>query len=148
MSVLHQFLTTYNQEYGETLYNLKYNNESLLNEYDRNGLYNMLAFLDKVGWKQGIEHIQQLNQKYPNLTTAQFLRTIIFESSLFKKERDKSLTDMNKYRRKMRSAPGLYTCKNCGSKNTIAVQKQLRSADEPMTTIITCVMCNKTWREG
>lgn len=148
MSVLYEILTKYNPEYGDRLYNLKYNNQPLLSEYDRNGLYNIITFLDKVGWKQGLEHIENLIKSNPDLTTSQFIRYVVFSSSLFKKEQDKMLTDMNKYRRKMRSAPGLYTCKNCGSKNTIAVQKQLRSADEPMTTIITCVMCNKTWKEG
>lgn len=43
---------------------------------------------------------------------------------------------------------GLYKCNVCGSEKTYSYQKQTRSADEPMTTFITCAnkQCGKKWR--
>lgn len=39
---------------------------------------------------------------------------------------------------------GMYTCE-CGSKKTTFFQLQIRGADEPMTSFITCVECKKQW---
>lgn len=41
---------------------------------------------------------------------------------------------------------GMYRCKKCGSKQTVAEQKQTRSADEPMTTFVKCLNCNNGWK--
>lgn len=41
---------------------------------------------------------------------------------------------------------GGYKCK-CGSEQTYSYQLQTRSADEPMTTFITCAKCSKRWKE-
>lgn len=40
----------------------------------------------------------------------------------------------------------LYTCKRCRNNQTTYYQLQTRSADEPMTTFITCVICNNHWK--
>jgi DNA-directed RNA polymerase subunit M/transcription elongation factor TFIIS len=39
---------------------------------------------------------------------------------------------------------GVIECK-CGSKRVFSYSKQVRSADEPMTTFAHCVKCNKKW---
>ena len=41
---------------------------------------------------------------------------------------------------------GLFTCQRCKSKNTSYYQMQTRSADEPMTTFVTCHNCDKRWK--
>ncbi len=41
-----------------------------------------------------------------------------------------------------------YICLNCKSTNTISFQKQVRSADEPMSTFISCLSCGYKYREG
>tara|TARA_Y100000816_G_C25824273_1_gene431226 strand:+ start:65 stop:559 length:495 start_codon:yes stop_codon:yes gene_type:complete len=46
---------------------------------------------------------------------------------------------------KHRNLEGLFKCEECKSKNTTYYQLQTRSADEPMTTYIQCLMCHKTW---
>lgn len=43
---------------------------------------------------------------------------------------------------------GLYTCKKCKSKKIMERQLQLRSQDEPMTSILSCLSCGAGWREG
>jgi transcription elongation factor S-II len=40
----------------------------------------------------------------------------------------------------------LFTCKKCRSKQCTYYQLQTRSADEPMTTFVTCVNCEARWR--
>lgn len=42
---------------------------------------------------------------------------------------------------------GVVECVRCGSKKTFSIQKQTRSADEPMTTFCTCAICGKKWRQ-
>jgi DNA-directed RNA polymerase subunit M/transcription elongation factor TFIIS len=44
---------------------------------------------------------------------------------------------------------GIIKCGKCGSKRTWCYQLQTRSADEPMTTFITCAnqKCNNKWKE-
>ncbi len=41
---------------------------------------------------------------------------------------------------------GMFTCRKCKSKKTTYYQMQTRSADEPMTTFVTCVNCKNRWR--
>ncbi|CAK9135906.1 unnamed protein product [Ilex paraguariensis] len=39
-----------------------------------------------------------------------------------------------------------FRCGRCGKKETTYYQLQTRSADEPMTTFVTCVNCNNHWK--
>lgn len=41
---------------------------------------------------------------------------------------------------------GLFRCGKCKSKKTTYYQLQTRSADEPMTTFVTCMNCEKRWK--
>ena len=41
---------------------------------------------------------------------------------------------------------GMFTCGKCKSKRTKYYQMQTRSADEPMTTFVTCINCGKRWK--
>lgn len=41
---------------------------------------------------------------------------------------------------------GLFTCFKCKKNKTTYYQMQTRSADEPMTTFVTCLNCNNKWK--
>lgn len=41
---------------------------------------------------------------------------------------------------------GMFKCGKCKSMKTTYYQMQTRSADEPMTTFVTCTACNNRWR--
>ncbi len=41
---------------------------------------------------------------------------------------------------------GMFPCKRCKSKKTTYYQLQTRSADEPMTTYVSCLKCNNKWK--
>ncbi|KAI9207723.1 transcription factor S-II, central domain-containing protein [Polychytrium aggregatum] len=40
----------------------------------------------------------------------------------------------------------MFKCGRCGQRKTKYFQKQTRSADEPMTTFVTCVNCDNRWK--
>jgi len=41
---------------------------------------------------------------------------------------------------------GMFKCGKCKSRKTTYFQLQTRSADEPMTTFVTCKNCNNRWK--
>jgi DNA-directed RNA polymerase subunit M/transcription elongation factor TFIIS len=41
---------------------------------------------------------------------------------------------------------GAFKCSKCKSEKTTYYQMQTRSADEPMTTFVTCHNCSKRWK--
>ena len=54
--------------------------------------------------------------------------------------------DKVKYENTIKASTDLFTCKKCKSKNCTYYQQQVRSADEPMTTFVSCIDCGKQWR--
>lgn len=58
----------------------------------------------------------------------------------------KKLKDENKYMPRLEASTDNYTCGNCKSKKCTYFQLQTRSADEPMTTFVTCLDCGKRWK--
>jgi transcription elongation factor S-II len=58
----------------------------------------------------------------------------------------KSKRDQNKFENNMEAATDTFTCRKCKSNKCTYMQLQLRSADEPMTTFVTCLSCGNRWR--
>ena len=58
-----------------------------------------------------------------------------------KTTRDRYLYEINK-----EMATDAYTCSRCFKKECTYYQLQTRSADEPMTTFVTCLNCGKRWK--
>ena len=58
----------------------------------------------------------------------------------------KSIRDKNKCEQNLEAATDNYTCRKCRSKKCSYYQMQTRSADEPMTTFVTCLNCSNRWR--
>tara|TARA_B110000208_G_C11786502_1_gene435830 strand:+ start:103 stop:666 length:564 start_codon:yes stop_codon:yes gene_type:complete len=58
-----------------------------------------------------------------------------------KNKRDRYLYEVNK-----EMATDAYTCGRCKKSECSYYQLQTRSADEPMTTFVTCLNCGKRWR--
>lgn len=62
------------------------------------------------------------------------------------KARKKEL-EIEKHKAKMdEEYEGIFKCRKCGSKKTTYYQLQTRSADEPMTTYVTCTQCENRWK--
>jgi len=54
--------------------------------------------------------------------------------------------DQNKYENKIEAATDTFTCRKCKSNKCTYYQVQTRSADEPMTTFVTCIECGNRWK--
>jgi transcription elongation factor S-II len=61
------------------------------------------------------------------------------------KSREKDMS-MEKARTKEENYSGLFKCGKCKSTKTTYYQMQTRSADEPMTTYVTCTNCGNRWK--
>ena len=46
----------------------------------------------------------------------------------------------------IKNQEGFFTCGRCKSKKTSYYQLQTRSADEPMTTFVSCHNCDRNWK--
>jgi DNA-directed RNA polymerase subunit M/transcription elongation factor TFIIS len=46
----------------------------------------------------------------------------------------------------IKNQEGFFTCNKCRSNKTTYYQLQTRSADEPMTTYVSCLNCGKNWK--
>lgn len=58
----------------------------------------------------------------------------------------KKIIDENKYAPKIEASTDDFTCYKCKSKKCTFYQLQTRSADEPMTTFVTCLNCSSRWK--
>jgi DNA-directed RNA polymerase subunit M/transcription elongation factor TFIIS len=58
-----------------------------------------------------------------------------------KTKRDRMLYEIN-----TEMATDIYLCMRCNQRKTSYYQLQTRSADEPMTTFVTCLNCGKRWK--
>ena len=49
-------------------------------------------------------------------------------------------------KKKNMSTTDIFTCKKCHKNKCSVYQMQTRSADEPMTTFVNCLICNASWK--
>jgi transcription elongation factor S-II len=59
---------------------------------------------------------------------------------------DKKIREENIYAPKLEASTDGFTCRKCKSKECSYYQLQTRSADEPMTTFVTCIKCGTRWK--
>lgn len=67
-----------------------------------------------------------------------------WKSKIYAQERLEEEEQNNFIIKPFEVSEGVLTCK-CGSKKVYSYQKQSRSADEPMSTYATCVVCKHSW---
>jgi transcription elongation factor S-II len=58
----------------------------------------------------------------------------------------KKIRDENKFTPKLEASTDDFKCFKCKSKKCTFYQLQTRSADEPMTTFVTCLECGNRWK--
>ena len=58
----------------------------------------------------------------------------------------KKIKDENKFSPKIEASTDDFKCGKCKSKKCTFYQLQTRSADEPMTTYVTCIDCGNRWK--
>ena len=60
--------------------------------------------------------------------------------------KEKMKRDKNKFETNIEAATDTFTCRKCKQKKCTYYQVQTRSADEPMTTFVTCLNCDNRWK--
>ena len=58
----------------------------------------------------------------------------------------KELRDKHKYDPVLEASTNEFTCRRCKSTQCTYYQLQTRSADEPMTTFVSCINCGNRWK--
>jgi transcription elongation factor S-II len=58
----------------------------------------------------------------------------------------KSIRDKSKFEINLEACTDTFTCRKCKSKKCSYYQMQTRSADEPMTTFVSCLECGCRWK--
>jgi len=58
----------------------------------------------------------------------------------------KIIKDKNKFESNLEASTDTFTCRKCKSNKCTFYQQQIRSADEPMTTFVTCIECGNRWK--
>jgi transcription elongation factor S-II len=58
----------------------------------------------------------------------------------------KTKRDLNKCETNMSAATDTFTCRKCKGNQCTFYQLQTRSADEPMTTFVTCLLCSTRFK--
>ena len=59
---------------------------------------------------------------------------------------DNKMNIENKYFPKIKASTDKFKCGKCKKKECTYYQLQTRSADEPMTTFVTCIYCGNHWK--
>lgn len=59
---------------------------------------------------------------------------------------EKTERDKNAFEQNIEASTDLFTCRKCRSKKCTYYALQTRSADEPMTTFVTCLNCGCRWK--
>ncbi len=128
-------LTSLKFERGDPILTLEdrpfvYEIVNMLNELDYEVVYNFL----NAGWEKVFGSGAGLRKK------------IIFENPLLVKAKNKLAMDMEIYRSKVDISKGAIDCKKCGSEETLSIERQIRSADEPASIFSSCIQCGYKWR--
>uniref|UniRef100_A0A1D1YY00 Transcription elongation factor n=1 Tax=Anthurium amnicola TaxID=1678845 RepID=A0A1D1YY00_9ARAE len=67
-----------------------------------------------------------------------------------KKARNREIQQLNLFKARgagpTQAETDMFRCGKCGERKTTYFQMQTRSADEPMTTFVTCIVCNNRWK--
>ena len=122
-------------------YPLKWSNEYFVKHYSSNArrvlanisyTTNASAMIEKIknGVIQSYDIVKMTKEEMnPELWGA--LKIKVLKQTIIKKEECND---------------GMFKCNKCKSMKTVYYQMQTRSADEPMTTYVTCTNCNFKWK--
>jgi DNA-directed RNA polymerase subunit M/transcription elongation factor TFIIS len=73
-------------------------------------------------------------------------KSAILQSPLLRDEAERARIELDNVQKNVEVEEGVYQCMECGSRKTSSIHKQIRSADEPMSILVTCKGCGKGWR--
>lgn len=111
----------------------------------------VLLYTDKFKMiRQCLHEPKQINKLK---TDPEFCKNISFKSEQYlypeywkEMAEEKKTRVNNKYFPLIKASTDKFKCGKCKSKECTYYQLQTRSADEPMTTYVTCIHCGNTWK--
>ncbi len=136
-------LVNYNQAIALTSIKLK-NGEELLSLEYRYFIYEIVNMLNTLDYEVVYNFLNVDWEKI--LGSRNIRRKILFENPLLKSAKDKLDMDMEIFRGHIDVTKGAVDCPKCGSEETLSVEQQTRSADEPMSIFSNCLQCKWRWR--
>jgi DNA-directed RNA polymerase subunit M/transcription elongation factor TFIIS len=115
-----------------------------------NNKFFVIIYIDKLRTtlfnitQEMIEQInsQELKSQQIAFMTHQELNPQKWDDSIQRK----ILRDKSKYETNIEASSSSFYCRKCHKNKTAHYQLQTRSADEPMTTFVTCLNCDARWR--
>ncbi len=120
-------------------------NTPLFESIDKNFLSFVIGSIVQNGFANTFDYLSSIKEKV-SVEQSITRKQIIMESPTLSLEKSRVIMEIQVQREKIAAVEGVYTCKKCGSNKTISYQKQERAADEPLTTVITCINCNHRWK--
>jgi transcription elongation factor S-II len=91
--------------------------------------------------------VEKLKQNVIKPHEVSFMTHVELLPEKWKQEiQDKKFRLENKFFPKIEASTDNFTCGKCKSKACTYYQLQTRSADEPMTTFVTCTQCGNRWK--
>ena len=99
-------------------------------------ILDVINMLQKLSYEFVINYLR-------NATNA---KDLVMNSPLLENERERVVLEIENLQKTIEAEEGIYQCEGCGSQKTVSIQKQVRSADEPMSTFVRCLGCRKRWR--
>ena len=118
------------KDYKDEIYNHKLND--IINNLDQNSDIKNDYLLNAV--KSNDIDINNIVNLKPN--------------NLFPKKWKEIIDKLNwlEYKKKNMATTDIFLCKKCGHRKCTFYQLQTRSADEPMTTFVNCLVCGSSWK--
>lgn len=104
-------------------------------------LRSIMTNLENENFKNRIVNLEIVPQNYISLTHQEMNPDKW--STLIK---NKNIRDANKYTPEIKASTEDFTCWKCKSNQCTYYQMQTRSADEAMTTFVSCLKCGQRWK--
>ena len=127
-----------NEEKIEQLLNLRYDDGSSIIDIKRRDV-----FLEIIGMLRS----EQFEEVIDFLRTTHNPEQVLWNQKSMNVGRNKVLREIEIQQAEEVGVKGVGKCRYCPSTELVFATKQLRSADEPSTIFVTCVMCQKRWRQ-
>lgn len=126
------------EEQLSKLNELKVNGKEFLNNYTA---YEIIAAIKEYGFDHIYNYLKKYTEKYKTI------EDVIINLPSMINEKKKLINEINNFGNMTKAKSGI-SCISCGSDRTFAIQKQIRSSDEPSTLFVRCSVCSKSWRIG
>lgn len=121
----------------KTLLSLKFPNENkIITKENPQLLIDIIDLLRRLPFQKVVTYLE--NAKNPS--------EAVLNSPLLENERERVRLELDNMQTRIQAEKGEHVCDKCHSREVLVIHKQLRGADEPMSSLIRCLGCGKGWR--